>query len=245
MKKILFLLIATSLVWGGCSFIWLFSAWAVENPSVKVEFLEIGRSSSILDEDLQVPVIKGWNNKKAEAAINSKFLSIVSKFKKEMELAAQEAKKEQESLDYSVGKYQAITKGKVLYNKNDLLAISLTYYQYTGGAHGISYQEVFNIDLRTGNILNLQDIFKPGSNYKKIINREIKSQISKKPEGFFPEGEGGFQTISDKQSFLLKDNCLVFYFQPYEIACYAAGIVEFKIPSSKLNKMLKTRFISK
>lgn len=245
MKKIIFLLIAGILVWGGSSLCLISNALAGENQNIKVEFQQIGQSSSILEEDFQVPVIKGWQNKKAEAEINNKFFKVVSNFKKEMELVAQEAKKGHESLGYPTGKYQAITEGKVLYNKNDLLAISLNYYQYTGGAHGISYQEVFNIDLRSGNILSLQDIFKPGSNYKRIIDREIKHQISRNPENFFPEGEGGFQTISNKQSFLLKDNYLIFYFQPYEIACYAAGIVEFKIPFSKLKKTVKERFISK
>lgn len=244
MQKNVFFLMFGLLIWAGSIFFLSSQALAGENQNIKVEFRQIGQSNSILHQDLQVPVIRGWQNKKAQAAINNKFLNVVSQFKRDIEIAAQEAKKAQGS-EFSTGSYEAIVKGNALYNKNDLLAISLNYYQFTGGAHGMSYQEVYNIDLRTGQILSLPDIFKPGSNYKRLINKEIKKQISKNPEDFFPEGEGGFQTISDQQSFLLKDNYLILYFQPYEIACYAAGIVEFKVPFSKLNKTVKERFIGK
>lgn len=244
MKKLIYFLLIGMLSMAVFGVVPALKAVAGENQGIRVQFQKIGQSTSTLEEDLQVPLIKGWKNQKAQQAINKEFLKAVNKFRQEMEVAAKEAKKEEENLGISTGKYQAITQGKALYNKNDLLAISLTYYQYTGGAHGMHYQEVFNIDLREGKILTLQNIFKPGTNYKKVIDREIKSQINRNSELFFPEGEGGFEGIRDNQSFLIKDDYLVFYFQPYEIACYAAGIPEFRIPFSKLSEMVKERFIS-
>jgi len=220
-------------------------AIASQNQDIKVEMQKIGKNTPILIENLQVPVIRGWKNQQAQQVINTKFLNVVTEFRKEMEQTAKESKAEEAKIGFSTGQYSAITQCQVLYNRNDLLGISILYDQYTGGAHGMHWQEIYNIDLRTGQILTLRDIFKANTNYKKLINREIKRQIKLQPDNYFPEDEGGFKSIKDNQSFLIKDNYLVFYFQPYEIACYAAGIVEFKIPFSKLPKLVRERFIIK
>lgn len=239
MKKIIYLLFIGLL---GFSFLWTAEAQAGEK--IRVEIQQIGEDFPFLKEDLQVPVIKGWSNQKAQQAVNARFLKDIRKFQQEMEKDAEEAYVDAQENGYFSGQYAAESRSKVLYNKDGLLGISIMYYQYLGGAHGMSYQDTFNIDLKTGKILTLKDIFQPGFNYKKLINREIRKQIAQEPERYFT-GKYGFSTISDNQSFILKDNNLIIYFGIYEIGPYAIGIPEFKIPLAKLQKFMSERFVRK
>ena len=65
--------------------------------------------------------------------------------------------------------------------------------------------------------------------YSDIINKKIKEEISKNPENYFDSGNE-FKGISENQSFYIEGDNLVIYYQLYDIAPYAFGIPEFKIP---------------
>jgi len=91
----------------------------------------------------------------------------------------------------------------------------------------------YNIDLKTGKLLPLAELFKPGE-YKTVIDKEINRQIALDPESYF-EGDMGFQGIAKEQNYYLDGENLVIYFNQYEIAPYAAGIRDFKIPLKLLD----------
>jgi hypothetical protein len=109
---------------------------------------------------------------------------------------------------------------------------------YTGGAHGMTDRVAYNYNLNTGEELKLSYLFKKDFNYKDYINNEILKQM-KTGEDIYFHDEGGFKTISDDQRFYLADGNIVIYFTQYEIAPYAAGIPEFKIPLSGLKDNLE------
>ncbi|MCK4260687.1 MAG: DUF3298 domain-containing protein [Halanaerobiales bacterium] len=113
---------------------------------------------------------------------------------------------------------------------NDLLSLGITYYEYTGGAHGMYYLESYNIDLKTGNQLSLKE-FADREDYKEIINEEIKKQIEEEKELYF---EGDFISISDDPPFYIEDDNIVIYFSLYEIAPYSSGMPTFEIPISRM-----------
>jgi len=50
----------------------------------------------------------------------------------------------------------------------------------------------------------------------------------------------GFQGIGEDQDYYLQDGALVVVFQQYEIAPYAAGIPEFKIPLNLFGDKFRT-----
>ncbi len=60
----------------------------------------------------------------------------------------------------------------------------VTYYQYTGGAHGLTTKVSYNYNLKTGNELKLKDLFKEGFDYKSIIDKKVKEDIEKKRRSF-------------------------------------------------------------
>ena len=127
-----------------------------------------------------------------------------------------------------INQYQLISKYKVTSLQN-VISLYIDYYQYTGGAHGITIRKPYNIDEETGMILTLKDIFREGYDYKEIIDSNIIEQISKKPDIYF-SGKEGFNGIDEKTKFYIEDSNLIIYYGEYEIAPYVTGIPEFHIP---------------
>ena len=133
--------------------------------------------------------------------------------------------------------YQLYARYKVT-NNSDIISFYIDYYQFSGGAHGITNRIASNIEKSSGNEMQLKDIFKDNYNYKDIINKEISRQISKDPDRYFT-GKDGFNGIGDNQNFYIKNNKVVIYFGLYEIAPYAAGISEFIISNNLFEGNLK------
>jgi hypothetical protein len=140
-----------------------------------------------------------------------------------------------------IRKYEAISQYTLQYNKNGYLSITVDFYMYTGGAHGMTDRVAYNYDLNTGEELKLSDLFNKDFDYKDFINKEILKQMKTNEDMYFHD-EGGFKTISDEQRFYLADGNIAIYFSQYEIAPYAAGIPEFKIPLSSIKENLKEQF---
>ena len=68
-------------------------------------------------------------------------------------------------LDNFVKNLDAIKRIAKAYNKNNILSIPLTMYEFTGGAHGLTNIKSFNYDLATGKELKLEDLFKFSDKY--------------------------------------------------------------------------------
>jgi len=86
-----------------------------------------------------------------------------------------------------------------------------------------------HIDLVSGQFYQLEDLFKEGSPYVVVLSKIIERQIKEDPKYsyVFPDA---YQGIRKNQPFYVGRNALYIYFEPYEIAPYAAGFVTFRIP---------------
>lgn len=118
------------------------------------------------------------------------------------------------------------------YNLNKIhstLSFYIDYYQFTGGAHGITTRKAYTLDNSTGNLLSIGDLFKEGYNYKRKIDDLIRLEIENNPEIYFT-GKEGFNGIDSNTKFYIDNDNLVIYFGQYEIAPYVTGIPEFNIP---------------
>lgn len=129
-------------------------------------------------------------------------------------------------------------------NSTDVVSLIIKYYKYSGGAHGYYEYVPYNIDMRTGEFLNINDVFKDDADYKSIINKEINDQIkelSNNEENI--DKVYDFYSIKDNQKFYLQDKSIVIFFDLYEIAPYAAGIPEFPIQVEKIKDNLSNKYI--
>lgn len=186
--------------------------------------------------DLQIPVISGLENEQIQSALNSKWEKEARDFQEEIASNLEDYVKECQEQGYPVRPYEVITRCQVGSQSQDRLSLYVDYYQYTGGAHGLTERRAYNIDLKTGKELTLKDLFSDDCNYQEDINRFIQNQINAHPESYFTDPEtGGFTDIAEDQSFYLEDEFLVIYFGLYEIAPYASGIPEFRIPLNQLD----------
>ncbi len=122
--------------------------------------------------------------------------------------------------------------------KGHLLEIEITGYDYPfGAAHGMPVKKYAQLDLRSGAFYQLKDLFKPGSQYVKVISAIIGKQIINESEYsyIFP---GSFKGIQADQPFFIKSDSISLYFLPYEIAPYAAGFPTFTIPFEEVDEIL-------
>ncbi|MCQ6560048.1 WG repeat-containing protein [Paenibacillus mendelii] len=126
----------------------------------------------------------------------------------------------------------------VAFFKKDLLVLELTGYRYPfGAAHGMPTKLYTHINLVTGHIFELKELFKPGSDYVKVLSDIIGLQIKEDPQYsyVFP---GTYKGIRPDQPFFVSENALHLYFEPYEIAPYAAGFPTFKIPFAAIMNII-------
>lgn len=160
------------------------------------------------------PKIKGMKNKQAQISVNNKL----------KDMSAVKPIDSNVQLEYSYSGDFSIE-----FFKKDLLVLELTGYEYYfGAAHGNPSRIYANVDLVTGKIYELKDLFKNNSNYVKVLSDIIGYQIKNNPEYsyVFPDS---YKRIGVDQPFYIKDDALYIYFSVYEIAPYVAGTPTFKI----------------
>lgn len=122
-----------------------------------------------------------------------------------------------------------------------VLTLSTFVDEYTGGAHGLHYNILSNIDVTTKRKIELKD----------IIQKEKMKDFTKKAETLFRKLENLSQNESLEDKFFfengifaLNDNFgltksnLVFYFNEYEIKPYAEGPTTLEIPYEEIDEFL-------
>lgn len=201
--------------------------------NVEISEKQINRKDQYIEVNVKVPIIKTSDGigKQLTDKINKHTENWVNDL---TDLAKHDDVKE------TGRKFDLYSIFKIAYNKNDILSIPITYYQYTGGAHGITTLYPYNFNMMTGKDLSLKELFKDDFDYKKIMNEVITKEISKDKEVYFNDGKD-FKGIKDNQDFYISDEGIVVYFQVYEIAPYSSGIREFLIPKAKIENGLKIK----
>lgn len=212
---------------------------AKQESPITISTEEIKDNKDNLELSLKVPVLSEMKDEKLQQSLNDRFRNLFLQRRDEMLAEREEMDKELDEENPFANIPSALTSDyKVIYNNNSLLSLYFDKYEFLGGAHGMTYRMPFNIDLRDGSELELSDVFKPDSNYKDVIDKAIQAEIAKNPEGYFEPEMDGFKGIEDDQFFTLQLDGITVYFQLYDIAPYAAGIPEFKIPFSEFGDMV-------
>lgn len=204
----------------------------VENKIPTISSKETKEDSKIFKSTIKIPIISGLKDGSSEKKLNELIDKDIEGFKNEVKSIAEE--------DNAKGilrnNYEVIIDYKEHYNKNNLISFTISYYSYTGGAHGNTIKKSYNIDLKTYEMASLRDLFNPGEEYEEIINDQIRKTISNNPDEYYPEIANYFKGILPDQPFFIEDGSLVVYFGQYEIAPYSSGFKEFKIPFSSFKK---------
>ncbi len=182
---------------------------------------------------IYIPQVKGIKNRRVEKKVNSK-LKTLSYFKPFAEDQISHSINENDVLDYSYyGTFE------VEFFKKDILILSLTGYYYPlGAAHGLSSKITPVINLDSGEFYSLEDLFKPGSNWKSRLDSIIQKMINEDPQYEYVYKDG-FKGVNEGQNFYFDEDNLYIYFQPYEIGPHSAGFITFKIPFTLVRDVMK------
>ncbi|MDR5586239.1 MULTISPECIES: DUF3298 and DUF4163 domain-containing protein [Clostridium] len=195
--------------------------------NLKIVEKSINKNLSYLIEDVRILQIEGGKDKNKINNINSKINGDVMNPIMEAEKTSAEYFKDNNIIPNFP--YQIVSKYFVSRNDNNILSFYNDYYEFLGGAHGMTIRTSYTIDKNKEEILKLNDLFKLGYDYSNIINKEIEKQIGNNPDNYFDSGKI-FKGINENQDFYLDKDNIIIYYQLYEIAPYVYGIPEFKIP---------------
>ena len=122
----------------------------------------------------------------------------------------------------------------------DFVQLHLFNYGYMGGAHGNANDSHYLISKETGNKLALKDVVKDVNKFTVIAEKYFRKSLelaegdNLEEEGFW--FENGFNC---NENFYFSGDKMIFVYNQYEIAPYAAGIIYNEIPLDKINSYLK------
>jgi len=128
----------------------------------------------------------------------------------------------------------------LVFSRKDLIVLAETGYKYPfGAAHGMPVMNHVHIDVRTGRFYELKDLFKKGSDYSGILSQIVRDQITEMAQSedtlYWYDSYNG---IRPDHQFYINENGLNLYFQPYEIAPYAAGFPTFLVTFDELSDII-------
>ena len=116
-----------------------------------------------------------------------------------------------------------IADGEV-YENESFISYVLTSHNYTGGAHGYYWNSTFVGNKAKDKVIKFSGIFKkPIYLYARDFKPMIMEKINEAPECYYPEVYDTLLKLSLENKFYIDENGkVIVYFNPYEIAPYAA-----------------------
>ncbi len=104
-----------------------------------------------------------------------------------------------------------------------LITYSISMSSYLGGAHGYYATTYLNYDIDKGQVLTVGRLFSDVDGLKAAIMRDAQQN---------PDYAGNLlvDKIPSVDNFFVDGAMISFVYNPYEVACYAAGIVTVSLP---------------
>lgn len=114
-------------------------------------------------------------------------------------------------------------------------------YEYYSGAHVMPFWTGYTFDLQTGERLELKDIVADSEEQvKDLESRYYEALITESPESFWDDALSTVRESAGlKRPFYLGKDGIHFYYEPYSLACYAAGFQEVVIPYEEFDMKIR------
>lgn len=209
--------------------------FAEEINKIDVVEKSIEENTDKYDVKIKYPMVVG-DKKEVVEKINKTIEDYTLEWLNDLKLLVQEYSKNYEEAGAKMPKMEAYSLFES-FNTDEVISLPVNYYQYTGGAHGLTTKVSYNYDLKSGKEIKLKDLFKEGFDYKSIIDKKVREDIAKEKDIYFENG-ALFKGVNENQAYYLNKDGVIVYFQQYEIAPYSSGIREFKIPYGELSEGL-------
>ena len=113
---------------------------------------------------------------------------------------------------------------KIVYSSKEIVSFRIESHSYSGGAHGMTHTRVGSI--KSGRILKLSDLPR---NIEPLWQKAVAERFKKSSFEEYLKSKPTFEPRMT-ENFYLDRNGVHFIYDPYEIDCYAAGIVDIFVP---------------
>ena len=145
----------------------------------------------------------------------------------------------------SIFVYNLMVTPEYLGHVNDFELFEINSYVFTGGAHGMPYSEYLIFDQQSKKQIQLTDMLQPNkkSKFKALAYDAYKDWVKTVDEDAASYEKNWPFTLSENVT--LTDKGIDIRYQHYSIGPYAYGMPVLSIPYSKLNGIIKPRFIAK
>ncbi|WP_040280585.1 DUF3298 and DUF4163 domain-containing protein [Psychroserpens damuponensis] len=135
--------------------------------------------------------------------------------------------------------WEAFIDGEITYRSPEIISIAITSYLDTGGAHGNSSVRFFNFNPQTGEQLLTNDLLANTKGISEVIKEKLITAIKAEPNSTTMEDVFFGKDFQLPETLGYSDEGLIILYNPYEIASYSQGIVEFTIPYEAVTSFLK------
>jgi len=137
----------------------------------------------------------------------------------------------------SAQQWEVFIDGEVTHRSPEIISVAITSYMDTGGAHGNSRVQFFNFNSQTGEELSINDLVGNMEGLSEVIKKKLITEIKTGPDNMENLFFGKDFELPETLGY--SDKGLIVLYNPYEIASYAQGIIEFTIPFEEVNSYLK------
>ena len=195
----------------------------------KVESMKTTNGNTAVDIKYSYPVMENLDQNSVIEAINNKLKTYVEEWVSDVK---------QEITDYSLMtlaeeneiKYEYELAFDVTADEEKLLSVVYRCVANTGGAHPNSWKDAMVLSFETGEELNLVDIFNLDEDYIMMsIEKFYELDIDENPERFYENAKEILPEAMKNVEYYVTEDRVIFFFNPYEIAPYAAGYVEIMV----------------
>ena len=130
----------------------------------------------------------------------------------------------------------------VKFGQNDILSYTVSFENYTGGAHGSHAYNNHVINLKTGNAITEEDIFI--ENFQDSLAQILIDHIAKQnkvenPKDLENIGFFSVEEIFPNGNFLVDGDGITYTFNEYEIAAYVVRETNVFLPYAEIQYLLK------
>lgn len=135
----------------------------------------------------------------------------------------------------------------VLLNRPSLVSLRINKLEFTGGAHANSWTNYLTVDLTTGKVVDLKELFIDDfesqlltiseAAFKRTVNLDADTNLV---ETHYEFSTGEFML---PPNFSVGTDGLHFYYNPYDLGPFALGAISFEIPYQEILSIIDTSIL--
>ncbi len=211
----------------------------MEKSLVRVEPAELTgetkhKSTVVLKYTIQYPVIVEHADGLSPEPINRFYKGNALKEKQRCEgplhILAVQQYEESKKFGFPVRVFEVFDAYTLTDNRGAALSLYIDAYEYLGGAHGTTQRGAQTWNLPSNNRTTLEGLYTCPGSVKPYILEAVYPQAIENAGSLFPDYRKLMNDTFNENNFFTTPAGVTVFYQQYDIAPYASGIVEFTVP---------------